>query len=671
VVARRDHGLTFHKEASVPSDPSASVARGLAHLIETGVIAPERVELIVHGTTIGLNAIIQRRGARMAMVVSEGTRDVLEIARLRLPSSYDVTVPRERPLVPRRLMFEVAARIRADGTIERRPAEAELEALAARIRAAKVQAVAVMLLNAYRHPALEAEVAQALAARLPGIGVTASAAIWPEVREYERALVAGLNASIQPLMTSYFDRLQARAACLGIGAPIYITANNGGTLSLSTARARPIDTVLSGPASGVVAATRIGAAAGMEKLVTVDMGGTSADISIVRAGVPEFTTSTFVGDFPLMMPVVNVAAIGAGGGSVLWVDAQGLLKVGPHSAGADPGPACYGRGGTEATVTDCYVALGVIAPERFLGGRMALDRDAAVAALGRLGACLDMDAPAVAEAALRVASAKMATELTRLMAVAGVDPRHHALVAFGGAGPTHAGLLAEAAGLDRVLVPLAPGTFCALGAILADVRRDFVRTVRRMVASADPAPDDGWPAIAAAIAELQAEALAWIADEGELVGAHDLIVTMRVRYPDQADELEVIVPESARPTLNGPALAALFHAQHATMYGFADARSPVQVTAVRLGILGRVPPVRLPHSAPAADAAPRGTRTLRLNGGDITANLYARADLGHGARLSGPAIIEQADTTVLVPPGWQVAADAIGTLHLTRNGSDA
>jgi N-methylhydantoinase A len=282
-----------------------------------------------------------------------------------------------------------------------------------------------------------------------------------------------------------------------------------------------------------------------------------------------------------------------------------------------------------------------------------------------------MDALAVAEAALRVASAKMATELTRLMAVAGVDPRRHALVAFGGAGPTHAALLAEAAGLDRVLVPLAPGTFCALGAILADVRRDFVRTVRRMVASADPAPDDGWPAIAAAIAELEQEALTWIAQEGALVGAHDLIITMRVRYPDQADELEVIVPEARRVGLDGPALAALFHAQHAALYGFAEAHSPVQVTAVRLGILGRVPPVDLPDSAPAVSVAPAGTRSLRLGGRDIAAKLYARTDLGRGTHLSGPAIIEQADTTVLVLPGWQVAADAIGTLHLTRNGTDA
>ena len=651
-------GLRFHKEPSVPADPSLAVERGIAAMVAQFGIAASEIELVVHGTTIGLNAIIQRRGARLAMVVSRGNRDVLEIARLRMPSSYDVNAPREAPLVRRTEMFEIDARMRSDGSIDTEPSAEALAALGAQLAAAKVDAVAVMLLNSYRDAALEHRVAAALRPHLGSVPVTCSADLWPEVREYERALVAGLNAYIAPMMDAYFTRLSARAAALGVVGPIYITANNGGTLSLETARARPIDTVLSGPASGVVASCRVGGAAGQDKLITLDMGGTSADISIVGAGTPEFTTATFVGDFPLMMPVVNVAAIGAGGGSVLWVDDQGVLKVGPRSAGADPGPVAYGRGGTEPTVTDAYLALGILDPTKFLGGRMTLDGAAASAALTALGARIGLDGPATAEAALRVASAKMAAELIKLLATAGADPRDHALVAFGGAGPTHATLLAEEAGLNRVLVPTAPGNFCALGATLADVRRDYVRTARHLVGAGAP----GWPAIAAALSELTAQARAWVADEGALIGAHDLAIILRARYPEQAYELDVAVPAEG---LDGDVAAQKFHEAHQRLYGFSEAASPVQITTVRLSVIGRVPPVALPDAA-ATTPVPTGMRAVRHRGGTVAATVFSRATLGAGARLQGPAIIEQQDTTTWLAPGWTATVDRIGTLHLER-----
>lgn len=660
--------MRLFKEPSVPQDPSAAVERGLATLLaETGTTGAD-VELVVHGTTIGLNAIIQRRGARMALVVSTGNRDILEIARLRLPSSYDFTAPRERPLVPRDRVFEIEARMRSDGTIVAEPDEDALAALAEAIREADVEAVSVMFLNSYRDASLERRVADALRARLPHVLVSESGVIWPEIREYERCLVGALNAYVQPMMTRYFDRLEAGLARIGVGAPVYITANNGGTLALETARARPIDTVLSGPASGVVASAAVGAGAARRRLVTFDMGGTSADIAVCRAGEPEFTQATFVGDFPLMMPVVNVGAIGAGGGSIVWVDAQGLLKVGPLSAGADPGPACYGRGGHEPTVTDCYLALGIIAPDRFLGGRMRLDVDAAEAALTALAPALGIDgadAPArVAEAALRVASARMGTEIGKLLAREGVDPRDFALVAYGGAGPTHACLLAESAGLDAVLVPMTPGAFCALGAVLADVRRDYVRTARHVLAEGLSA--DEWPAVAAILAELEEEARAFIAREGDLVGAHDLVVSVQLRYPGQAYEIEVAVPEAARRTLGSASLADLFHAEHARLYGFSEPGSPVVTSTIRLGVIGRMAAIRLPE-VPARATPEGGTRPVFRDGVWREARVHARADLGEGALVEGPAIVEQADTTTFVLPGWRARADRLGTLHLVRS----
>jgi N-methylhydantoinase A len=663
--------LFFHKVPSVPLDPSAAVENGIADLLAGHGIAPSQIELIVHGTTIGLNAIIQRRGARMALVVSKGNRDILEIARLRLPSSYDFTEPREVPLVPRNLVFEINARMKSDGSVIDRPSSAEIDELAQRIAAAGVDAVAIVLLNSYRNAALEQELASALSERLPAVRVTASGVIWPEVREYERGLVAGLNAYIQPLMSDYFDRLEARLASLKVEAPIYITANNGGTLNLHTARSRPIDTVLSGPASGVVASTRVANAAERTKLITFDMGGTSADIAVCQSGVPEFTTSTFVGDFPLMMPVVNVGAIGAGGGSIISVDAQGLLKVGPLSAGADPGPVCYGRGGQQPTLTDCYIVLGIIDPTTFLGGRMTLDVSAARAALDGIGARLNLPegnrAVAAAEAAVRVASAKMATEITKSLATAGVDPREFALIAYGGAGPTHANLLAEEAHLNAVLVPVPPGTFCALGALLADVRRDYVRTVRRLIGPA-AGSNDGWEDVEAIVRELETEAMAWIAAEGELVGESDVVVSFDLRYQAQAYDLSVTIPSAERVGMTAVSVAERFHAEHERLYAFREPNVPIQTATVRLGVIGKVPSVSLPQRL-ASTPVQRGVRSLWYRGEQTAAVVYDRADIGANAVIHGPAVIEQLDTTSLVLPGWTARADKLGTLHISRKAA--
>ncbi|MCX7341886.1 MAG: hydantoinase/oxoprolinase family protein [Hyphomicrobiales bacterium] len=662
------HGLRFHKEPSVAGDPSAAVESGIAAMLATHAIAPGNIELIVHGTTIGLNAIIQRRGARMALVVSKGNRDLLEIARLRLPSSYDFTEPREVPLVPRDLVFEIDARMRSDGSILKPLDMQEAAGLAERLAAAKVEAVAIVLLNAYRDSSLEASLGAELRHRLPGVLVTESGLIWPEVREYERGLVAGLNAYIHPLMTRYFDRLKARVDGLGVTAPVYITANNGGTLSLETARARPIDTVLSGPASGVVASTRLGNATGKTRLITFDMGGTSADIAVCQTGVPEFTTATFVGDFPLIMPVVNVGAIGAGGGSIVWVDAQGLLKIGPVSAGADPGPVCYGRGGKQPTLTDCYVTLGIIDPATFLGGRMVLDITAARAALeavaDRIGLAGENRAIAAAEAALRVASAKMGTEITKLLATAGVDPRQFSLVAYGGAGPTHGNLLAEEAQLTSVTIPTAPGTFCALGAILADVRRDYVRTVRKLIGP-NAGARNGWSAVSDTIAALEAEARAWIAKEGEIVGETEVAVSFNLRYLGQAYELEVFLPRGPRDAVDDTTVCDLFHVEHERLYGFRESKVPLQTATVRVGVIGKVPAVALPEVPPSVPE-PFAHRTVWHRGQPVKTAVYARRDIGAGATIPGPAIVEQLDTTTFILPGWRADADRLGALSITR-----
>ena len=658
--------LVRYKEPSVPSDPSLSVARGLPALIERARVRPGDVELLVHGTTLLVNAIIQRRGARVGLVVSRGHRGVLEIGRMSLDNSFDFTLRKEEPLVPRNLVFEAPTRVRADGSVVERPSPADLDRLASDLDAAGVEAITVLLLNSYAFPETERELAEALRQRLPGVPVTESAEVWPEQREFERGLVAIMNAYVQPLMSAYLDRLEKRVAETGVSAPIYITASNGGTLSIDTARERPIDTVLSGPASGLVAATRVARSLGRAGIITVDLGGTSCDLALNQGEEPEYATSTRVGDYPLVVPVVNVRAIGAGGGSMLWVDPQGVLKVGPESAGADPGPACYGRGGTRATVTDCYLLVGLIHPEHFLGGRMRLDREAARGSMEAIADRMGYEgadrAVRAADAALRVASAMMANELSKGLARRGAAPGEFALMAFGGAGPTHANLLAEEAGLDTVVVPPGPATFCALGAILADVKRDYVRSHRLRFA-------DG-PAVAARLASifraLEDDAASWIRSEGEILGEIVFDASLDMRYSGQAFDLQVPIPEELRAAPDLEAVTELFHREHERIYSFRDPESGVEVSTERVRVTGRIPPLDLPPAPEREPAEPIDTRRVYVAGRYLDVPVHARRELGRDADIAGPAIIEQEDCTVWVLPGWNAAVHRTGSLLIRR-----
>lgn len=660
VADRLGTEFLFHKQPSVPNDPSMAVAQGLEFLIaERGLVA-ERIELIVHGTTLGLNAVIQQRGARVALVVSLGNRDVMEIARARMPNSYDFTAGREAPLVPREAVFEVSARMLADGSIYRPLDPTEIAKVAREIEAGGYEAVAIMLLNSYKDPTLEHGLRDGLRAHLPVMRITCSHDLWPEMREYERALVTAMNAYIHPLMGQYFDALADRLAKLGITSPLFITANNGGSVGVASARERPLETILSGPASGVLAASRV--AVSRPAMLTFDMGGTSTDIAISQSGELEFAHTTMVGDYPLMLPVVNVSAIGAGGGSIVWVDPQGLLKVGPESAGASPGPVAYGRGGTRPTMTDCYLTLGYLDPAGFNDGRMRLDDAAARHALGEAAAQLGLvDAVAVAVAAIRVASAKMATELRKLLAQKGLDPRRFTLVAYGGAGPTHANLLAEEAGLETVLVPKLPGTFCALGAVLADVRRDFTRPARVMIDEAGT----GFAVIEALIADAETEAGQWIALEGELIGERRFHLTADIRYPAQAFELSIEIADFAGDRFEVAELISRFHREHERLYGFFEAESPVQVTNLRLAVIGQIPAIDLPRAASLEPPEPAGTRQV-FHGQWQEVPVYARAQLGEGALITGPALVDQPDTTVWILDGWQAEVDGLGNLLIKR-----
>jgi N-methylhydantoinase A len=660
--------LTHYKEPSVPADPSMSVRRGLPPLIEKAGVDAQDVELVVHGTTLLVNAIIQGRGAKVGLVVSKGHRGILEIGRARLANSYNFMIQKEKPLVTRDLIYETQARVRADGEIIGRPAAGEIESVAAAFKEHGVDAVTVLLLHSYVHPEMEHEVAEELRRHLPGVPVTESARVWPERREFERSLVAIMNAFVLPLMDDYLGLLVDRVAEVGVAAPIYITANNGGTLSIETARDRPIETILSGPASGVVAATRVAAEAGHEHIITVDMGGTSCDVAVTKGSEPEYSMSTHVGDYPLVLPVVNVSAIGAGGGSVIWVDPQGVLKVGPHSAGADPGPVCYGRGGTEPTVTDCYLLVGYIHPDHFLGGRMTLDLDAARAALESVADSIGIEgedrAVKAAEAALRVTTAIMSTELYKGLSQRGEDPRDFAIMAFGGAGPTQANLLAEEAQLETVVIPAAPSTFCAMGAILADVKRDYVRSRHLRFADGNAAVTQ----LAEIFRSLEAEASAWIETEGDILGETGFQATADMRYKGEAFDLQVAIPDDLRTQPDADGISELFHREHELIYGFRDLESGVEVTTERVRVTGKIPPITLPKAAKRTKPKPVSRRRVYHDGAYHDVPVYVRGDLGEGAAIAGPAIVEQDDSTTWILPRWSAHVDRIGNMRLASAG---
>ncbi len=653
--------VALFKEPSTPDDPSRALIEGLEKFLAREGMKPADVGGLMHGTTIGLNAIIQRRGARIGLIVSKGYRDILEIARCRMPSSFDLHAEKEVPLVPRARVIEIDARFSRDGTLAAMPSEAELDRVADALKAQGLDAAALMLINGYADPETEGLIAAKLAERLESLPITSAATIWPEIREYERTLVACLNAYIQPLMDAYFARLTAGLQRIGVTAPLLVTASNGGSLSVGSAVARPVETILSGPASGVMAAVRQAGQSGMANIITFDMGGTSSDMAVATGGEAGIATRTDIGGLPLVLPVVDVTAIGAGGGSVIWADAQGVLKVGPQSAGAFPGPVSYGQGGTEPAVTDCFIATGFIDPARFGGGRMPLDGPAALAALDAVADRIGMegtDRPArLAEGALAVASAGMAGSLFRTMAERGLDPRDFVLLPFGGAGPTHANLLAEEIGIARILVPIAAGAYCAMGAAAADLRRDFVRSLRVTLDAATAAQADE------TFAQLAADGDAWLDDELPGLAERRAERSADMRYAGQAYELRVSLAAGD----DAAAMAEAFHREHDRIYGFRDAGAPIEIGTLRLAMIGAGEPLAPSAATGEAGAAPRlASRPLFHRGGWHEAAIHDRDALGTGAVLPGPAVVEQPETTTVILPGWTGSVDAQGNLVIER-----
>jgi N-methylhydantoinase A len=663
LIAETGEAIFTHKVPSTPRSPSAAVARGITELMAQIGSNASAIGYFVHGTTIAVNAILERRGAPVALFVTKGNRDILQIGRLRKPDSFNLRATPIEPLVPRRHVIEVDARIAQDGHVV---AELEAGALEQALDQLDddIESFAVCLLNAHVDSRHERTVAAAIEARWPGRQCSCSTDLWPEIREYERATVAVLNAYVQPTLARYVERLKTDAEAIGLDTRLYITRSNGGVMSAETARVQPVTTLLSGPASGVVGAAYIARLAGVLGAVTIDIGGTSADVSIIRDGEPAHSTEAMVGEFPVVAPSVDVFAVGAGGGSIAWFDQLGLLKLGPRSAGADPGPACYGQGGVEPTTTDAYVVCGYLNPANFIGGTMKLDAGLAAHAVGTVASRLKIPLEQAAESMLKLATSTMRSALMPMMTKRGIDPRDLTLIAFGGAGPTHACLLAEEITISRVLIPPSPGTTCALGAVIADLKADYIRSFRAPLANADI------EAVRSAYRDMETEARGWLATENPQIQQVQIVGSADLRYIGQAFNLEVTLPTTAPLTdITAAEIARLFHETYERVYKNSDPSAPVELINLRVRIIGQSPRLALRQLPPAATGSapqPTGHRRIWYGGTFHEAAVYDRLALQAGHVVTGPAIIEQYDTTTLVAPGFVAGTDAHGILTLTH-----
>jgi N-methylhydantoinase A len=671
VLALPDGRLAVNKTTTTPADPGEGVAAGIAAVLAETGIAPASVSEIVHGTTVGSNTILQKTGARTGLLTTQGFRDVLEIGRIRTPGMFDLSWKKPEPLVPRRWRREATERMAPDGSVVTSLDPGSVRDAAAFFLAEGIEAVAICFLHSYRNPAHEREALRIMQEAAPGILLTASCDVLPEIKEYERSSTAVVNAYLLPAMRQYLARLSARMQALGITAPVQVMASSGGMIGLDAARDMPVFAVGSGPAGGVTGAAMLGPAAAAPDLVAFDMGGTTAKAAIIEGGaaavVSEYefrdgisTPSRFTkgAGYMLKVPAIDIAEVGAGGGSLARIDAGGLLVVGPESAGGFPGPACYGHSTTAPTVTDANMVLGYLNPAALAGGSLKVDAALSHAAVERsVARPLGLSVAAAAFGIRALANAAMARAIRAVTVERGRDPRDLALLAFGGGGPLHAIDVAQLLGIARVLVAPAAGVFSAGGMLAAEAQHSFVHPVLLPLVEFHDA--------AAAMDGMAKAGKAALSAEGH--AAPELRFSAELRYLGQSGGLILALPGNR---FDAAAMAADFHAQYRATFGYAAPHEAVELVALRLAAVGHAAG-QLDFGAARLDAramqGAHGTRLVRFDrdGPPVEARLAARGDLAAGP-IEGPAIIESYDTTIAVPPDFIARSAPAGMVELTH-----
>ena len=680
VLALPDGRIYVNKTTTTPIDLGEGVTAGVATVLAAARLDPRDVAEVVHGTTVASNTILQKVGARTGLLTTRGFRDVLEIGRIRTPGMFDMAWSKPEPLVPRRWRLEVTERIAADGGVVTALDETSVRRAAATFLAEGVEAVAVCFINSYANDAHERRAAAILREHAPSLLVTASYEVLPEIKEYERTSTAVVNAYLLPAMRGYLAKLAERLSAIGVTAPVQVMASNGGMIGIETVRERPVFAVGSGPAGGVAGAARLGAAIGANDLIVFDMGGTTAKAAIVEGGEPQIVTeyefrdgistpSRFVkgAGYMLKVPSIDIAEVGSGGGSIARIDAGGLLVVGPESAGGDPGPACYGRGTEQPTVTDANMVLGFLNPRTLAGGSLAVDAGLSQRAVEtHIARPLRLSVEDAAHGIRQIANVNMARAIRAVTVERGKDPRDLALMAFGGGGPLHAVDVARLLGIKRVLISPVSGVFSAAGMLAAEAVHEFIRPLLAPLAAVKEAM------VLEALQSMSADGHAALAGEGYGAGAVQFRTAADVRYLGQSSQLTVPMP--AGP-YNAAALHAAFERLYRETFGYIAEGEPVELVNLRLSAIGTAA-TRLDFAGLRLDA-----RALAGESGDrlvsfardeprIKARLLPRAAVEAGP-VVGPAIIESYDTTIVVPPGCEARSAGAGCIAIEMGEIDA
>jgi N-methylhydantoinase A/oxoprolinase/acetone carboxylase beta subunit len=660
-----DGRLHLTKVPTTPKDLLRGVAAAVQGVLRLAGGEPGAVTRFIHGTTVATNAVLEQKGAVTGLLMTEGFEDVLELGRQKRSRMYDLDMDPETPafLAPRRRRVGIRERLDARGRVLAPLDEAQVRARVARLRDAGVQALAVCYLFSFLDGAHERRTRELVREVAPEMGVSLSSEVDPTFREYERCCVTAFDAYLGPLVARYLAGLGETLSGVGVTAVPQIMRSRGGVVSAAVAARQPVTLFLSGPAGGVVGARFAAERSGVRDFISLDMGGTSNDVAVVHDGRPVVVAEGRIGPYPVRTPMVDVNTIGAGGGSLAWLDGAGGLRVGPRSAGAEPGPACYGRGGDRPTVTDASLLLGYLNPANFAGGSLRLDPRAAERAVATVAGPLGLDVVATAAGIHRVVNARMADQIRLMTIQRGHDPRGFTLVLLGGAGPVHGVALAEELGLGDVLVPEAPGVLSALGLLTAAVEHEHARTHPSVVAATDLAAVNGL------LRELDAAGRARMREEAVPAAAVEVACSADMRYVGQAYELRVPIPAPLAPADLAAAEAA-FHAAHERVYGYARTGQPVEFVNFRAVHTYRLPAPRIAPPAPVRgtlDDARAGERRAHFApAGFVPTPVYARARLPVGTRLPGPAIVEQADTTTIIPPRWAAEVEASGNLRIRR-----
>lgn len=653
------------KVFSRPDSPGSEVVAGMKGLIDRYGIDASDVSYFTHGTTVGVNAVVQRKGLRLALVTTAGFEDVLEIARLKMPDMYHLMSTRPEPLVPRDRVYGIRGRLGATGAEQEPVDRADVLRVLEAVKAADCEGVVVSLLHAYRNPAHEKAVKAVIEQACPGLFVSCSHEVWPIIREFERTTTALIGAYVQPKVAHYLTELQGALARTGVPAQLKVTKSNGGVMSAENGKTNCVQMILSGTASGVIGAGYIAQQCGVAHCMSLDIGGTTADVALINDGQAQYASGEYIGDFQIHIPSVSVTSIGDGGGSIAWVDSLGVLKVGPHSAGSSPGPVCYRRGGDKPTITDAFAVMGVLGHGDLGYNSVTLDLEAARAAIGTLAGPLGYSIEKTAEAIVRVSISGMYTGVSRLVSRFGIDPRIFTLLPFGGAGPMMACYLARALSMPRVLVPMTPGVLSALGGLIADTKNDFVKTTYYDLGAASLAQ------LREDAAELERDARAWMSEQADAGDKAEVRVSADMRYRGQSFEIDTPLPLQLLVDGDLDGVRHAFHAEHARLYGHSDEGAQIQVVALRLVITAGTPKPALKRIA-SSDEPPRPFQISRMwmDGDWHEVPVYSRASLRAGQTFTGPAVVTQDDATTCVLPGFAGSVDEFGNLVLVNEATD-